>query len=283
MTYHSQLNLIMLVTVIGLAVFLYLTPQFQSETDEATQISVRTPETVQSIRFIRQGQEATLERNEHGWHLVSPFYARADEALVGKMLNVLSAHSRQRFPLRDTESFNLDHPSIELYIDDDYFAFGGMAPVTNEQYLAINEHVYLVSPRYAVWMPVSSSDLVSPMLLAEDELPVKFELNGLTITKQNGVWFVDSDRQDNQNSIVLERWTEEWRDMPATELLINMQAYSNDQPTVKIRLMDGREVDFNVIDKETGTVFQRRGEQVGYLFPEQEGRYLLNPFFVMQE
>jgi hypothetical protein len=177
----------------------------------------------------------------------------------------------------------LDHPSIELYIDDDYFAFGGMAPVTNEQYLAINEHVYLVSPRYAVWMPLRSSDLVSPMLLAEDELPVRFELDGLTITKQNGVWFVDSDRQDSQNSNVLERWTEEWRDMPATELLINMQAYSNDQPTVKIRLMDGRDVDFNVIEKESETVFQRRGEQVGYLFAEQQGRRLLNPFFAIQE
>ena len=283
MTYHSQLNLIMLVTVIGLAFFLYLKPQFQSETDGAIQISIRQPETVQSIRIIRQGQETALERNERGWHLISPFYARADEAVVGKVLNVLSAHSRQRFPLRDTESFNLDFPSIELYIDDDYFAFGGMAPITNEQYLAINDHVYLVSPRYAVWMPVSSFDLVSPSLLAKDELPVKFELGDLTIKKQNGVWLVDSGGRSSQDSIVLERWVEKWRDMPATELLINMQDYSDDQSTVTISLMDGREIDLKVIENESGIMFYRQGEQVGYLFPEQEGHHLLNPFFVMQE
>jgi len=174
MTYHSQLNLIMLATVIGLAVFLYLKPQFQSETDETFQISVRTPETVQTIRIMRQGQKIALERNENSWHLVAPFSARADEELVGKILNILSAHSRQRFPLRDSESFNLDHPIIELYFDDDYFAFGGLAPITNEQYLGINENVYLVSPRYAIWVPVSPKDLVNPRLLGDDAMPVRF-------------------------------------------------------------------------------------------------------------
>lgn len=278
MTYHSQLNLIMLATVIGLAVFLYLKPQFQSEPDESFQISVRTPETVQTIRIIRHGQEIALERNANSWHLVAPFSARADEEQVDKLLNILSAHSRQRFPLRDTESFNLDHPVIELYFDDDYFAFGGLAPVTNEQYLAINAHVYLVSPRYAVWVPVNPLDLISPRLLSDSEIPVKFELDGLTLKKQNGAWLLDSEGTDNLNNELLARWVEKWRYTHATELLIDMQDHSDDRSTVKIGLEDGREIDLNVIKNESGIVFNRFGEQAGYLFSEQMGRQLLNPF-----
>lgn len=283
MTYHSQLNLIMLATVIGLAVFLYLKPQFQSETDEIIQISVRTPETVQTIRIIRQGQQIALERNSSGWHMVAPFSARADEEQVGKMLNVLSAHSRQRFPLRDAESFNLDHPIIELYIDDDYFAFGGLAPVTNEQYLAINEHVYLVSPRYAIWVPVSPLDLVSSRLLGDDEMPVQFEIDYLTVKKQNGAWHVDSEEADGLNNELLERWVEKWRFSQAAELLIDMQNYSDNQSTVRISLLDGREINLNVIENESGTVFYRPGEQAGYLFSEQIGRQLMDPFIAELE
>lgn len=280
MTYHSQLNLIMLVTVIGLAVFLYLKPQFQSEGDEVFQISMRAPETVQTIRIIRQGQEIALERIAGEWHMVVPFSARADEKLVGRLLNVLSAHSRQRFPLRDAGSFNLDHPMIELYLDDDHFAFGGLAPVTNEQYLAINEQVYLVSPRYAVWVPVSPLDLVSPRLLSDDEIPVQFELQSLTVKKQNGTWHIDSQRVDNPNNELLTRWVEKWRFTQTAELLTDLRNYANDQPAVKISLLDGREINFNVIENESGIVFYRLGEQVGYLFSEQKGRQLLDPLVI---
>ncbi len=152
----------MLVTIIGLAVFLYLTPEFQSDSDQTYQMVLRDPEKVQSIRIVRQQQEIELERINGDWHLIAPYSAKADAAVVDKLLHVLSANSRQRFPLKDTDSFGLDNPMIELYIDDDYFAFGDLAPVTNEQYLAINGDVYLVSPRYAIWIPASPLDVASP-------------------------------------------------------------------------------------------------------------------------
>ena len=175
MTYHSQLNLIMLATIIGLAVFLYLTPQFQPESDAAFQISLRDPDTVQNVRIIRHDEEIILQRLGGSWYLSSPYHARADEVLVGKILNILSANSRQRHPLTNSEEFNLDNPLIEVYLDDDYFAFGGLAPTINEQYLTINQHVYLVSPHYAIWIPVKPLDIVSMQLLNEKEIPVAFE------------------------------------------------------------------------------------------------------------
>lgn len=279
MTHYSQLNLIMLATVIGLAVFLYLTPQFQSENDEEFQISLRTPESVRSIRVIRHGSEFALQRVAGNWHLTMPFSARADEELVAKMLNVLSADSRQRFPLTSKENFNLDRPSIELYIDDDYFAFGGLAPTTHDQYLAINEHVYLVSPRYAVWMPAKALDLVSMRLLREDELPVKFELEGMSIQRQGGLWQVVSGDSGNQVPYEsLARWVELWQDNLAPEVVTERQDDSSIRAMIKISLQDGREVNVKVLNAESGALFFRDDEQVGYFFPEAQSRQLLNPF-----
>ena len=283
MTYHSQLNLIMLATVIGLTVFLYLTPHFQSETDETYQISLRTPEAVQRVRIIRHGQETELQRIAGNWHLVQPFSARADTKLVEKILHVLSANSRQRFPLKDTEGFGLDHPSIELFIDDDHFAFGGLAPVTNEQYLAINDHVYLVSPRYAIWMPVSPLDLVSSKLLADDEIPAKFELDGVSIQQQGGLWHVVSESAGSLHHELLEIWVNKWRFNQATELLTDVEDYSGIRTVVKVILQDGRKMDIDTHKNDSGAVFLRRGEQVGYYFPDFLARQLLNPYVIEAE
>ncbi|GJL75587.1 DUF4340 domain-containing protein [Nitrosomonas sp.] len=280
MTYHSQLNLIMLVTVIGLAVFLYLMPRFQSENGEEYSISLRAPETVQTIRIVRHGQEAALQRTAGTWHLVEPFSARADATLVGKILHVLSASSRQRFPLKDTENFSLDHPGIELYVDDDHFAFGGLAPVTNEQYLAINDHVYLVSPRYAVWIPVSPLDLVSAKLLADDEIPVQFELDGVSVRQQNGQWRVVSESADSLNQALLERWVNLWRFHQATELVTDLRDHPDIQTVITITLQDGQQIKIKVFENNSGVVFLRSGEQVGYYFSEPVSRRLLNPYAI---
>ncbi|SET32511.1 protein of unknown function [Nitrosomonas marina] len=283
MTYHSQINLIMLATIVGLAIFLYLTPQFQSDNDEAFQVSVRTSESVQSIRIVRQEQEIELKRMMDGWYMVAPVFARADATAIEKLLNVLTANSRQRFPLKDVERFNLDQPVIELYIDDDYFAFGGFAPVTNEQYLAINGDVYLVSPRYAIWIPLNPLELINSTLMSDDELPVRFELNDMSVNYQNGTWQIDPEKAINQNGDTLERWVQLWRDSRAIELMIKPQHNADDKVVAKIDFKDGRNVVITAVDDASRVVFYRANEQIGYLFTDSVSRQLLNPAGIGQE
>jgi len=278
MTYHSQLNLIMLATVIGLAVFLYLTPQFQSESDAAFQVSLRDPDTVQAIRIIRHGEEAILQRIRDSWYLSSPYHARADEALIGKILNVLSANSRQRYPLTSSEVFNLDSPLIELYLDDDYFAFGGLAPTTDQQYMAINQHVYLVSPRYAIWIPVKPLDIVSAQLLDEKEMPVKFEFHDFLIQREGAQvneWRADGSVGELTVEL-LSRWVQLWHSSQASELIVDQHKQSAARPAVKITLQNGEIIQFSVLEDENGAIIFRNDEQVGYFFPEPKNRKLLD-------
>ncbi|MBX3641051.1 MAG: DUF4340 domain-containing protein [Nitrosomonas sp.] len=282
MTHHSQLNLIMLATIIGLAIFLYLRPQFQPETDAAFQ-TLRDPDTVQTIRIIRHDEEAILQRIDGNWHLSSPYHARADESIVEKILNILSANSRQRFPLTNGEDFNLDKPLIELYLDEDYFAFGGLAPTTDQQYLAINRHVYLVSPRYAIWIPVKPLDIVSVRLLEENEIPVTFEFHDFLIQRngtQTGEWRIVSQADDHLTTELMIRWAELWHSSRPAELIVDQHDRLTAQPIARIILQHGQAIQFSVVESENdnGVIIFRDNEQVGYYFPELKGRQLLNPY-----
>jgi len=270
----------MLATIVGLAFFLYLKPELESQIDAEFQISVRDPNTVQTIKIIRHGEQTTLHRREDQWYLTSPFYGRADTETIGNILNILSANSRQRFLMTDHEDFNLDQPVIELYLDDDYFAFGGLAPTTDQQYLAINRHVYLVSPRYAIWIPVKPIDAVSAGLLSDDEIPVTFDFKDFSV-QQSGInshgWQL-VDRESGQPITDLsERWVQLWRASQASELIIDQQIRLSAQSTVELTLENGRIIPFQVWHDENGTVIFRDNESVGYYFSDSIGQQLLNP------
>ncbi len=280
MTHYSQLNLIMLATIIGLAVFLYLRPQFQPETGGAAFQTLRDPDTVQTIRIVRHGEEVALQRTEDGWYLSSPYHARADEAIVKKILNVLSADGRQRFPLTNSEDFNLDKPFIELYLDNDYFAFGGLAPTTDQQYLAINRHVYLVSPRYAIWIPVKPFDVVSTRLLEENEMPVTFEFHDFLIQYdgvQAGEWRAVNRAGDHLTAELLNRWVGLWRSSQPKELIADQQGRSTALPVMRVMLQHGGIIQFSVLETDNGVIIFRDNEQIGYYFSELKGRQLLTP------
>jgi hypothetical protein len=279
MTYHSQLNLIMLVTIIGLAVFLYLTPQFQPESDAVFQVSLRDPDTVKIIRIIRHDEEIILQRLEGRWYLSSPYHARADEVSVGKILNILSANSRQRYPLTSREEFNLDNPLIEVYLDDDYFAFGGLAPTTNEQYLIINQHVYLVSPQYAIWIPVKPLDIVSMQLLDEKEMPVKFEFRDFLMKHEDAQvdeWRVNGHMGEHLTAELLNRWVQLWHSSQASELIVDQHKRSAAYPVARLTFQNGKIIQLSALEDGNGSIIFRNDEQVGYFFPDPKNRQLLD-------
>ena len=88
--------------------------------------------------------------------MIKPVQARTDEKKVTELLQILTAISHQRFPRVDLERFGLDQPNVQLYLDDEYFGFGGFAPTLQRQYVMTGDHVYLISPRYVLALPSSA-------------------------------------------------------------------------------------------------------------------------------
>ncbi len=278
MTHHSRLNLIMFATIAGLVVFLYFRPQ--SDAIQEYPISTTTGESVQSARILNKQQEIVLKQSNDQWWMTEPIQARADEKKIGEILEILKASSYQRFALENLERFNLDRPYLQLYADNEYFGFGGFSPTTNQQYVVTNDFVYLISPRYALAMSLTVSDLINSELLAPDEIPIRFEMDRWVVEFQNHRWrTIQPYSKDKFDDEVLTRWIQLWQTARAGAVKLEDELDSGfiERGVIQISMRNGNIVKFNMLQNEYSIVLRRMPEKIGYYFPIEVGQQLINP------
>lgn len=286
MTYHARLNLIMLATIVGIVIFLYIRPQ--SDEAQTYRISSLSPEAAQSIQILHKDNRIVLEKLKNRWHLTEPINARADEKKVTQLLEILTAKSEHRFPLTDLARFNLDTPNVQLFINSESFDFGGLTPITNQQYVAIGDNVLLISPRYAVMLQLQPIEIVSSAPLAETETPVSFQLGDVSIEKIEQQWVVNpenSERLLSQEKIV--HWVELWQQAAANSLMLGSEVLQADemplvQQNINIRLQNGQKIKFNALETGSELILTRSEEEIRYVFSANAGKSLIDPYFVSQ-
>jgi hypothetical protein len=280
MTHHARLNLIMLLTIMGLMVFIYLKPHSQDVQEYS--ISSASVDAAQDLRIIRQQEEIFLKHLDNRWHLIKPVQIRADEKKVREILQILAATSNQYFPLVDLGRFGLDRPDVQMYINDEYFGFGGFSPTTHQQYVATNDQVYLLSLRYMLALPPSASELIDKQLLGPGEIPVKFELKHFTIESQNGSWHIT--RQDSDQILdekTMKHWLELWQTVHAEKITLERASgLDSGGNFIEISLHDGQALNLKVLSNEIELLLLRADNGVGYHFSADVGRQLLDPFTI---
>ena len=272
----------MLTTIVGLVIFLYIRPQ--SHEAQKYEISSLPAQAAQSIRILHQDSDIVLEKQENRWYLTGPIYARADEKKMAQLLEILSATSEHRFPLTDLDRFGLDKPNIQLHIDHESFNFGGLAPVTNQQYVATEESVFLISPRYAVMLPSQPINIVSATLLAETETPVSFELVDVSIRRDNGEWVISPDNTEQHLSQVdINHWIELWQVAAANNIIFDSEILDNNgilaDKKINISLNSGQKIQFEVWRQGAEFFLKRNDEAILYDFTGNVGKALLDPYY----
>ncbi len=278
MNYHSQLNIIMLVTVIGLAISLYLRPASDSVSEHM--VAEQSADTVKLIRIIRNEIEITLNKLDGYWYIEKPLFVAADKEKVDRILEILSATSQQRFALSEQAHLGQDQPIVELYIDQLYFGFGGLAPTTNLQYLVTDQNIHLVSPRYAVFLPSNPLELVSTSLLAKNEIPVQYESANWRVYQQESVWraHFPGSEEETMNSQELNDWHQLWRNVHASNIAFHAQTDTDrDANKITISLQGGREIVFTIMRNGKEFILLRDDEAISYFFPPEIGERLLSP------
>jgi hypothetical protein len=278
MTHHARLNLIMTATIIVLIVFLYFRPQ-SSENEEYPVVN-EPAGAVQELRIVKQQQEIVLKRQDNQWHLIKPAQIKADDEKVGKILEILQARSQQRFAKADLGRFGLERPHAQLTIGNAHFDFGGFAPTTHQQYVAAGDYVYLLAPRFALALPRNASDLINPRLFVAGEIPVKFKLPHGEVALHDGNWHVTPQHEaEALNAETLRHWVQLWQSAHAVELKIATELGSDFAETgiVKIDLQDEREISLKILQNQSSIVLLRVKEGIGYQFPLETGRQLLDP------
>lgn len=267
------LNAALLAAAAALGAYVYLKPE--QEAAAAYPLSTLRPQEIRAISFERPGTAPLLlEKRQDGWHLTSPFPARADALRVQQMIAIAAAKSSYRLPATELARFDLDRPLARLTLGGQGFSFGMVNAITREQYVLTNDAVFPVHPRYGAALPASPAEAASRQLFAADETPVHIELKNFTVEQREGKWVVaPSAGEMSQDDLM--RWMDEWR--LASALRVEPQGKGRPVSEVRVRLKNGSSFNVGVLARQPELVLARSDEKVQYHLRADAAKRLLSP------
>ncbi len=278
------LNLLLVLAVTALALFAILRPDKKNEIGTKLVELKREQVTTIAIEH-RKGAPIRLEKRSDGWHVTAPFTSRADIGQVDRVLDLTSATARQKLPREDLARFDLAPPQAKVALDDHVVAFGRINDITNEQYAATADAVYLVAPFYGYGIPADAGKLASRKLLAEDEIPVAFDFGGYQVVRdEKGRWSTvgmvpgkpASEKSTGELSQdEFNRWADEWR----VTYAVAAEPYKSGagKQRVTLRFKNGKSAIMQAADADAGFTLLRSDENMLYRFGAQTGKRLMNP------
>lgn len=147
MNSRIRLNIALVAIVGALAALSYYKPGTKTPAP-ATQLIPLKAAQVRDIRIRLPGQKTTeLVRGDRGWQMQTPLTMPADPNLVRTLLDTLDVTSEKHFPAAGAAlaQYGLDKPKAELWLNDAEYAFGGLNPVNNRQYVLVDGEIHLVN------------------------------------------------------------------------------------------------------------------------------------------
>jgi hypothetical protein len=273
------LNLVLVLAVTAVALFAILKPQ--QKADPGIRLLDVARDQVSRIAIERKGAPAVrLEKQGDGWHVTAPFTARADRNQVDRILDLAGAVAKQKLPREDLGRFDLDPPQLRVTLDDRAIAFGRINEVTNEQYAATAQAVYLVAPFYGYGIPDEGGKLASRKLLGDDEQPVAFDFGGYRVARDDKGQWSESGASAAQAKAPLSqdefnRWADEWRVTYALAVEPGKAGPGGQRVTVKFR--NGQSANLLAAKTPTGFTLLRTDQNMLYRFGAEVGRRLMDP------
>jgi Domain of unknown function (DUF4340) len=266
------INVALLTAVAALALFAYLKPHQSQPEHRLSTLKAADARTI--MIEIAGGAPIALERAASEWRLSAPFAARADDFQSQRLLEILDATSKDRFPAAGLARFDLNEPNARLTINRQAFSFGAVNPMSREQYVLTQDGIYLIALRYGAALPKNALQLVNRQLFAAEEAPVALEFQEFRLAQQDGKWVmspavVDSSQDD------INRWIDEWR--LATALAVLPMSNRKPLATIKARLRSGNDVTLTVLQREPELVLARSDQQFEYQFAGEAAKRLLAP------
>ena len=255
------LNLALLAAVTALALVAYYKPH-RSEPQQ--KLSVLKSADAKTIKIEIAGTAPLLlERTGSEWKLTAPLTARADSAQIQRLLEILDATSKDRFPAVGLARYGLNEPYARIIINQQAFGFGAINEMSREQYVLTQDGIYPVALHYRTLLPKNALQLVSPQLFAPDEAPVAFEFSEFKLVQQDGNWQLTPPAADSSQDD-LNRWVDAWR--LATALAVQGSSGRKPLTTVRIKLKTGSDVAVTVLQREPQFIMARSDQPFEYQF-----------------
>jgi hypothetical protein len=283
------LNLVMLALVAGLVAFLYLRPQTNNEASVQFEVTTLKLADFNAIKVEFPTQAPTTFEKVGGfWRMTAPYKTRADQISVQRILSIIAAKTKDRFSAADKEKFGLNNPQLRLKLSGltgaEEFIFGTFNTVTDEQYVAYKDSVYLLSGSYAEAAMTQAIEMVdkSPLAQPEAKQIAGFDLEqwediALQVDITDGNWKTNAPKAKiTQNE--LNEWLDfSWKQAQAKQVELYTPDRKITYPSFKIKLKDGTKVHFDKIQESPDLLLARPDEGLLYHFANDVGFTMLNP------
>lgn len=270
-------NALLLIGVIGLGTYAW--HKASQPKEPGYKLSALTIAGVKKIEVApRSAPGYALEKRGETWFLTAPIEARADQIQVRRMLDLLSAASKEKLAATDLKRFDLDPPALKVSMDGQSFSFGSTNPLSQDQYLGTGDSVYLVSTYYASLVPGTSDRMLTHNLFNESEKAVGFKFKGFSVEQKDGKWtFVPQppSHKERPSQDDLNRWADDWR--YASSLVTQPWTSKPTPDGVEVKLADGKTIAFIVVRREPELILARPDEKLQFQFSGEMTRRLLNP------
>ncbi len=286
------LNVMMLLVIVGLVTFLYIRPQTQTDAPTEYAVSELKLADFTAIKIEYPALKAvTFEKINGFWHMTAPYKVRADQMSVQRILSIIAATSQEKYPAKDLAKYGLNTPEIKLQLmgvnGTQEFIFGTHNPVTEQQYLAYKDAVYLIQAGYSEAASVQSVELIdkSPLSPTEAKQVVGFDFSRLeqweearlNVDIADGKWKVNIPQakpsQDEMNE-----WLDfSWKQSPAKSLELYTPDRKTTYPSFEVKLKNGKSIHFDKIQESPELLLGRPDEGILYHFTNDVGFTMLNP------
>lgn len=268
-------NLLLLIGVGGLAAYALWGRKGEDAPRHAI-AAVKGTDVKRVVIEPRNGKAMILEKQGEDWFLAQPVQARADHGQVERLLDLLSAKSREKLAATDLQRFELDTPELKVSFDGHTVAFGTANPLSQDLYVLSGDGVYLLSPYYRSLVPQSPERVLTHALFRRDEKPVAFVLRQFRVEQRDASWVLSPAPAQNQPSADdINRWVDEWRH--ASSLLTQPAAGKSSREAIEVRLADGRSLALGVHQREPELVLVRADERLSFHFSGETAQRLLGP------
>jgi hypothetical protein len=273
-------NIALVAALLALALYAYFRPQPKAAT--GMPVTTLARDAVVRIRVEPRGAPPIeLEKSAAGWAMTAPYRTRVDALHTDRLLDIVAATAKQKLPRSDLARFDLTAPRVRVTLNDQRFDFGAVNELTNEQYLATADGVYLVPPYLGYGISTDPAKLISRHLLATDEAPVSFQFGGWSAAKDdNGKWLLHGKLPSAQplSQDDLNRWADEWKATSSLETAPYRGRPGREQVTLTTR--EGKRITFQILSREAQTRLVRSDERMEYRLGAEAGRRLLDPWSV---
>ncbi|HYD32943.1 MAG TPA: DUF4340 domain-containing protein [Methylophilaceae bacterium] len=280
------INLVLLLLVAAIAIFLYARPKQEQQTEKSYELSTLKLGDFSSLRVeFPSKAPVTFEKKDGYWYMQQPYQARADQAMVQRILSIVAATSKEKFPVSDLSQFGLDNPALKVKMGNEEFLFGTYNPVSGEQYVAYKDAIYMVEPLYSESAATQPIELISKHPFKPGEKIAGFDLSRLEqwedirlhVDLVDGNWKISATEAKPEPDRMNEWLEVYWNKATANSVELYTPDRKATYPSVEVKLQNGSKVHFDKLQESPELLLGRPDEGILYHFPQDVGFTMLNP------